>query len=177
MILPWPKGSTIRRFRHGLLWTILLISMSLWPMSSLSGKGGSYIVELEIEGFPPVILSEVPLISNETEVVEVRDEKDVIISKKPGKTRYTNIVLVIDLDVFPEQLLNWRQEIIEGILTKRWGIMAIKERQTGNVKIQHIFYEGWPSKLTYVFTGGKFYVHYEIAATRIQSKKFPLVQD
>ena len=77
-------------------------------MGSLSGEGGSYIAELEIEEFPPVTLSEVPLISNETEVVEVRDEKDVIISKKPGKTRYTNIVLVIDLDVFPEQLLNWR---------------------------------------------------------------------
>lgn len=146
-------------------------------MGSLSGEGGSYIAELEIEGFPPVILSEVPLISNETEVVEVRDEKDVIISKKPGKTRYTNIVLVIDLDVFPEQLLNWRQEIAEGIFTKRWGMVAIKERQTGKVKIQHIFYEAWPSKLTYVFTGGRFYVHCEIAATRIQSKKFPLVQE
>jgi hypothetical protein len=156
---------------------LLLISVGLWPMGSLSDEGGSHIAELEIEGFPPVILSEVPLISNETEVVEVRDEKDVIISKKPGKTRYTNIVLVIDLDVFPEQLLNWRQEIAEGIFTKRWGMVAIKERQTGKVKIQHIFYEGWPSKLTYVFTGGRFYVHCEIAATRIQSKKFPLVQE
>lgn len=177
MILPWPKGSTIRRFRHGLPWMLLLISVGLWPMGSLSGEGGSYIAELEIEGFPPVILSALPLISNETEIIEVRDEKDVIISKKPGKTRYTNIVLVIDLDVFPEQLRNWRQEIIEGIFTKRWGMVAIKERQRGNVKIQHIFYEGWPSKLTYVFTGGRFYVYYEIAATRIQSKRFPLVQE
>jgi hypothetical protein len=98
---------------------LLLISVGLWPMGSLSDEGGSHIAELEIEGFPPVILSEVPLISNETEVVEVRDEKDVNISKKPGKTRYANIVLVIDLDVFPEQLLNWHQEIIEGIFTKR----------------------------------------------------------
>jgi hypothetical protein len=56
-------------------------------------------------------------------------------------------------------------------------MVAIKEKNTGKVKIQHIFSEGWPSKLTYVFTGERFYVHYEIAATRIQSKKFPLVQE
>ena len=167
----------IRRFRHGLLWTVLLLLVSLWPMGSLGGEGGFYVAELEIEGFPPVALSQLPLISNETEVIEVRDEKDMIISKKPGKTRYTNIVLVIDLDVFPEQLRNWRHEIIEGIFTKRWGMVTIKERETGKVKIQHIFSEGWPSRLTYVFTGERFYVHCEIAATKIQSKKFPLVRE
>ena len=167
----------IRRFRHSLFSVLFLGAVFLWPMGSLSGDGGLYIAELEIEGFPPVALSQLPVISNATEVIEVRDEKDVIISKKPGKTRYTNILLVIDLDVFPEQLRNWRQEIIEGIFTKRWGMVIIRERETGKVKIQHIFYEGWPSTLTYVFTGERFYVHYEIAATKIQSKKFPLVRE
>lgn len=156
---------------------LLLIAMGLWPMDSLCGEKNPYVVELVIEGFPPIILSELPLISNETEVIEVKDEKDMTISKKPGKTRYSNIVLVMDLDLFTEQLRNWRQETIVGIFTKRWGMVTIKQRETGKVKIQHIFSEGWPSKLTYVFTGGKFFVHYEIAATKIQSKKFPLVQE
>ena len=154
---------------------LLLITVGQWPMNPLCGEKNPYIAELEIEGFPPVILAELPVISSETESIEVRDEKDMIISKKPGKTRYSNIVLVMELDVLPEQLRNWRREIIEGIFTKRWGIVTIKERETGKVKIQHIFSEGWPSKLTYVFSGGKFYVYYEIASTRIQSKKFPLV--
>lgn len=140
-------------------------------------KKPPYIAELEIEGFPPIVLSELPVISNETEVIEVKDEKDVIISKKPGKTRYSNIVLVMELDVLPDQLRNWRQETIDGIFTKRWGIVTIKERETGKVKIQHIFSEGWPSKLAYVFTEEKFSVYYEIAATKIQSKKFPLVAE
>jgi len=43
--------------------------------------------------------------------------------------------------------------------------------------MQHIFSEGWPPKLTYVFAGGKFSVYYEIAETRIQSKKFSLVAE
>ena len=162
---------------RGLLSTLLLVTMGLWPMGSWGGEKDPYIAELEIEGFPPIILAELPLISSETESIEVRGDKDMIISKKPGKTRYSNIVLVMELDVLPEQLRNWRQETIEGIFTKRWGMVTIKQRETGKVKIQHIFSEGWPSKLTYVFTGGKFYVYYEIAATKIQSKKFPLVAE
>jgi len=160
---------------HGFLSILILIIVGLWPMDSPGGEEPSYTAELEIEGFPPIVLSELPVISNETEVIEVKDEKNGVISKKPGKTRYNNILLVMELDVLPDHLRNWRQETIEGIFTKRWGIVTIKERETGKVKMQPIFSEGWPSKLTYVFTGGKFTVYYEIAATRIQSKKFPLV--
>ncbi|NIO20149.1 MAG: hypothetical protein GTN76_05240 [Candidatus Aenigmarchaeota archaeon] len=53
--------------------------------------------------------------------------------------------------------------------------MTIKEKETGKVKIQYIFYEGWPSKLTYLTTGGKFLVHYEIAVDKIEVRKFPLM--
>ena len=146
-------------------------------MESSCGEEDPYIVELEIEGFPPIILSQLPVVSNETEIVEVSNEKDMIISKKPGKTRYSNILLVLDLDGFSEQMRNWRQETIAGIFTKRWGTVTIKDRETGKVKIQYIFYEGWPSKLTYLFTGGRFFVHYEIAATKIEVKRFPLMPE
>jgi hypothetical protein len=156
---------------------LLLVTVALGPRESSCGEEDSYIVELEIEGFPSIILSEFPVISNETEIVEVRSEKDMIISKKPGKTRYSNIVLVLDLDGFPEQMQTWRQETIVGIFTKRWGTVTIKDRETGKGKIQYIFYEGWPSKLTYLFTGGRFFVHYEIAATKIEVKKFPLMPE
>ncbi len=153
----------------------VITTMGLWPMGSLSGEDDPYIAELEIEGFPPIILSELPAISSETEAIEIQNEKDVIISKKPGKTRYGNIVLIMEMELFPDQLRTWRQEIIDGIFTKRWGIVTIKQRETGKVKIQHVFSEGWPSKLTYVYTGGKLFVHYEIVATTIHSKKFPLM--
>ncbi|NIS60476.1 MAG: hypothetical protein GTO13_07215 [Proteobacteria bacterium] len=154
---------------------LLPITVGLGPTVSLCGEEDPYIAELEIEGFPPIILFELPVISNETEAIEIQNEKDVIISKKPGKTRYGNIGFVMDLDHFPDQLRTWRQEIIDGIFTKRWGIVTIKERETGKVKIQHLFSEGWPSKLTYFYTGGKFFVRYEIVATTIHSKRFPLM--
>ncbi len=162
-------------FRCVLLPILLLVMIGLGPTESLGNEEDPYIAELEIEGFPPIILSELPAISNETEAIEIQSEKDVIISKKPGKTRYGTIVVVMDLDRFPDQLRTWRQEIIDGIFTKRWGIVTIKRRETGKVKIQHVFSEGWPSKLTYIYTGGKFFVHYEIVATTIQSKRFPLM--
>lgn len=162
-------------FCHGFLSILLLVTMGLGPIELLGGEEDPYIAELEIEGFPPIILSELPVISNETEAIEIQNEKDVIISKKPGKTRYGNIVLVMDLDFFPDQLRTWRQEIIDGIFAKRWGTITIRRRETGKVKIQHLFSEGWPSKLTYVYTGGKFFVHYEIVATTIHSKRFPLM--
>jgi hypothetical protein len=154
---------------------LVLTTMGLGPRESLCGEEDPYIAELEIEGFPPIVLSELPTISSETEAIEIQNEKDVVISKKPGKTRYYNIVLVMDLDFFPDQLRTWRQEIIDGIFTKRWGIVTIKGRETGKVKIQHVFSEGWPSKLTYVYTGGRFLVHFEIVATTIHSKRFPLM--
>jgi hypothetical protein len=154
---------------------LVITTRGLWPRESLGGEEDPYIAELEIEGFPPIILSELPVVSNETEATEIQNEKDVIISKKPGKTRYGNILLVMDLDLFLDQLRSWRQEIIDGIFTKRWGIVTIKRRETGKVKIQHVFSEGWPSKLTYVYTGGKFFVHYEIVANTIHSKRFPLM--
>lgn len=81
------------------------------------------------------------------------------------------------LDVFPDQLRMWRQEIIDGIVTRRWGVVTIKDRETNKVKIQHVFSDGWPSKLTYVYTGGKFFVHYEIVATKIEVKKFSLMPE
>jgi hypothetical protein len=171
------KPRMIKTFCHGFLSMLLLVRVPLGPAESSCGEEDSYIVELEIEGFPPIILSQLPVIANETEIVEVRSEKDVIISKKPGKTRYGNIVLVMALDVFPDQLRMWRQEIIDGIFTKRWRIVTIKDRETNKVKIQDVFSEGWPSKLTYVYTGGKFFVHYEIVATTIQSKRFPLMPE
>jgi len=131
------KPRTIKTFCHGFLSMLLLVTVALGPMESLGGEEDPYGAELEIEGFPPIILSELPLISNETEAIKVKDEKDMIISKKPGKTKYSNIVLVMDLDLFTEQLRNWRQETIDGIFTKRWGMVTIKQRETGKVKIQH----------------------------------------
>ncbi len=165
----------IKTATFGLMATSLLIVVGLRPLYSLEDEEHPYIAELEIEGFPPIVLSELPIISSQTEVIDVTNGKDTIISKKPGKTRYSNVLLVMNLDHFPGQLRNWRQEIIEGIFTKRWGIVTIKERETGKVKMQHIFSEGWPSKLTHVYSGGKFLVHYEIAVSAIQSKIFPLM--
>jgi len=45
------------------------------------------------------------------------------------------------------------------------------------VKIQYIFYEGWPWKVTYLPTGKKFFVYYEIAMTKIEVKQFPLMPE
>ena len=104
------------------------MTVGLGPMEALCGEEDPYVAELEIEGFSPIILSQLPIISNETEIVEVTNEKDMIISKKPGKTRYSNIVCVMNLDRFPEQMRNWRQETMTGIFTKRWGTVTIKER-------------------------------------------------
>jgi hypothetical protein len=162
---------------HGFLSILLLVTTSLGPMEALCGEEDPYFAELEVEGFSPIILSQLPIISNETEIVEVTNEKDMIISKKPGKTRYSNIVCVMDLDRFPEQMQNWRQETMAGIFTKRWGTVTIKDRETGKVKIQYIFYEGWPWKMTYLPTGEKFFVYYEIATTKIEVKKFPLMPE
>jgi hypothetical protein len=152
-----------------------VVIVGLGPMAPLCGGEDPYFADVEIEGFSPITLSTLPVISNETEAIEIENEKDVIISKKPGKTRYSNILLVMELNLFPDQLRTWRQEIIDGIFTKRWGIITIKQRETGKVKIQHVFSEGWPSKLTYVYTEGKFLVNFEIVATTIHSKKSPLV--
>jgi len=128
MALPRFKPRMIKIVCHGFLSILLAMTVGLGPMEALCGEEDPYVAELEIEGFSPIILSQLPIISNETEIVEVTNEKDMIISKKPGKTRYSNIVCVMNLDRFPEQMRNWRQETMTGIFTKRWGTVTIKER-------------------------------------------------
>ena len=66
---------------------LLVMTVPLGPRESSCGEEDSYIAELEIEGFPSITLSQLPVISNETEIIVVRSEKDMIISKKPGNTR------------------------------------------------------------------------------------------
>jgi hypothetical protein len=175
MNYPRIKRGSRKLLRHGISTTLLLFTVGLGTIAPLCGKEDSYFAEVEIERFSPITLYQLPVISNQTEATEIEDEKGLIISKKPGKTKYGNILLVMELDLFPDQLRTWRQEIIDGIFTTRWGVITIKQRETGRVKIQHIFSEAWPSKLTYVYTEGKFLVYFEIVATTIHSKKSRLV--
>lgn len=175
MNYPRIKLGSRKLLRHGISTTLLVFTAALGTIAPLCGEEDSYFAEVEIERFSPITLYQLPVISNQTEAIEIEDEKDLTISKKPGKTSYSNILLVMELDFFPEQLRTWRQEIIDGIFTKRWGVITIKQRETGKVKIQHFFSEGWPSKLTYVYTEGKFLVHFEIVATTINSKQFRFV--
>ena len=92
----------IKTLCHGLLSALFLLIMGPGVMNSLGGEEDAYIAELEIEGFSPVILYQLPVISSETEIIEVIEEKDMIISKKPGRTRYHNVAIVMDLDHLPE---------------------------------------------------------------------------
>ena len=142
-------------------------------MESSWGEEGPYIAEWEIEGFPPIILSEVPVISSKTEVIEVTNEKDTIISKKPGKTKYASIVLVTNLDHFPEQLRNRRHETIEGVFANRWGRATNKEPEKGKVKIQHIFFEGDPPHWPPSTVGGSSWLTMKSRRQRYNQKDSP----
>jgi hypothetical protein len=121
MNYPRIKRGSRKLLRHGISTTLLVFTVGLGPIAPLCGEEDSYFAEVEIERLSPITLYQLPVISNQTEVIEIEDEKDLLISKKPGKTRYSNILLVMEFDLFPEQLRTWRQEIIDGIFTKRWG--------------------------------------------------------
>ena len=81
-----------------LLMGILLLAMTLGPVSAAPGTGFSdphttYLFEVEIDGVIAGRFAEIEGLSIEQEVIEIQEGEDLLIKKRPGHLTYGDITL------------------------------------------------------------------------------------
>jgi phage tail-like protein len=102
---------------------------------------------LEIEGVEMARFTEVSGLSWETEVVEYKDTLKtgkVVIRKRPGQTKYGDVVLKRGLSG-DRALGKWYQSVLDGKVERKNGSVVIYD-MAGTELDRWNFERGWPSK-------------------------------
>jgi phage tail-like protein len=112
---------------------------------------GAYHFLLEVAGVTPdqkTIVGGFKSLSgmtSETEVIEFKQGNDRVIRKKPGRTKYSNIVLERGFTA-SKDLWQWRKAIEDGEIDRRSGTITILDQDMSTIVAQYNFFEGWPCK-------------------------------
>ena len=105
---------------------------------------GAFNFKVEIEGVTQAAFKEVDGLDSETEIVEYQDGDDLILRKRPGRTKYSNIILkrgYVDTD----ELWKWRKTVIDGKVERKSGSVILCDDAGGEV-MRYNFFEAWPCK-------------------------------
>jgi len=114
---------------------------------------GNFNFRVEIEGVTQGAFAEVTGLNSETEVVEYQDGDSIILRKRPGRTRYSNIVLTRGY-THSEELWLWRKTVISGRIERKAGSI-IFAGDDGSEIGRFNFFEAWPCKWTFGPLDGK----------------------
>ena len=117
--------------------------------SNLGDPIGNYNFRVEIEGVDAGFFKSVDGISVETEVIEYQDANDPLTHKRPGRTKYSNIVLKRGFINDPA-LLEWYQRVIrsgEGNSTQaeRKSISIIILKNDGSEARTYNYFDCFPT--------------------------------
>ena len=105
---------------------------------------GHYSFKVEIEGVTQAAFKNVEGLDAETEVIEYQDGDDIVLRKRPGRTKYSNIVLKRGY-VASDELWKWRETVIKGKVERKSGSIILCN-DTGNEVMRYNFFEAWPAK-------------------------------
>ena len=103
---------------------------------------GNYNFRVEIEGVTQGAFKAVEGLDSITDVIEYQDGDDLTLRKRPGRTRYSNIVLKRGF-VNSDEFWRWRKAVIDGTVDRKSGSVILLDDAGGEV-IRYNFYEGWP---------------------------------
>jgi len=99
---------------------------------------------LEIEGVTQGAFSEVSGLDSETEVIEYQDGNDLILRKRPGRTKYSNITLKRGY-INNTELWDWRKAVMDGKIERKSGSVILAGDE-GSEILRYNFFEAWPAK-------------------------------
>ena len=105
---------------------------------------GNFNFKVEIEGVTQAAFRNVDGLDSETEIVEYQDGDDLILRKRPGRTKYSNIVLKRGY-VNTDELWQWRKKVIEGKVERKSGSIILCADDNTEV-MRYNFFDGWPCK-------------------------------
>lgn len=104
---------------------------------------GAYNFILEIEGVTAGHFKNVGGLDSETQVVEYQDGDDLVLRKRPGRTKYSNITLKRGYTA-TDDLWSWLNNIEKGINDRRSGSIIILDQDLETEMARYNFYKGWP---------------------------------
>ncbi len=148
-----------------------------------TGSQGDYFpmanFKLEIDGVIQAGFKEVSGLESETETIEYQDGDDGTVRRRPGPTKYQNIVLKRGFINDPA-LLEWYKKVTEGVTEKKSGSVIVLDR-AGQEAMRYNFYGAWPVNLqgpaldtkgdTHQVEGLRVVEELELAYERIEIRK------
>lgn len=105
---------------------------------------GQFNFKVEVEGVTVGAFRNVEGLDSETEVVEYQDGDDIILRKRPGRTKYSNVVFKRGY-VNTDELWQWRKKVIDGVVERKSGSVILCA-DDGSEIMRYNFFEGWPCK-------------------------------
>ncbi|MBN1608732.1 MAG: phage tail protein [Polyangiaceae bacterium] len=105
---------------------------------------GAYNFKVEIEGITVGAFKAVHGLESFTEVIEYQDGDDIILRKRPGITKYSNIVLDRGY-VNTDELWDWRKKVIEGKIERKSGSVILCADDASEI-MRYNFFEAWPTR-------------------------------
>jgi phage tail-like protein len=105
---------------------------------------GNFNFKVEIEGVTQAAFRNVDGLDSETEIVEYQDGDDLVLRKRPGRTKYSNIVLKRGY-VASDELWKWRKKVIEGKAERKSGSIILCA-DDGEEIVRYNFFDAWPCK-------------------------------
>ncbi|MSP70986.1 MAG: phage tail protein [Myxococcales bacterium] len=105
---------------------------------------GQFNFKVEIDGIVYGAFKNVEGLDAETEIVEYQDGDDIVLRKRPGRTKYSNVVLKRGY-VSSEDLWKWRETVIKGKVERKSGSVILCN-DNGTEVMRYNFFEAWPCK-------------------------------
>ena len=105
---------------------------------------GNFNFKIEIEGVTTGAFRNVEGLDSETEIVEYQDGDDLILRKRPGRTKYSNVTLKRGY-INNTELWEWRKAVIEGKVQRKSGSIILCA-DDGTEIMRYNFFEAWPTK-------------------------------
>ena len=105
---------------------------------------GNFNFKVEIEGIAVGAFKNVEGLDSETEVIEFQDGEDIVLRKRPGRTKYSNITLKRGF-VNTDTLWMWRKAVIDGTVERKPGSVILLDDAAGEI-MRYNFFEAWPCK-------------------------------
>ena len=105
---------------------------------------GNFNFKIEIEGVTTGAFRNVEGLDSETEIVEYQDGDDLILRKRPGRTKYSNVTLKRGY-INNTELWEWCKAVIEGKVTRKSGSIILCA-DDGTEIMRYNFFEAWPTK-------------------------------
>jgi phage tail-like protein len=105
---------------------------------------GNFNFKVEIEGVTTGAFRNVEGLDSETEIVEYQDGDDLILRKRPGRTKYSNVTLKRGY-VNNTELWEWRKAVIEGKVQRKSGSIILCADDGAEI-MRYNFFEAWPTK-------------------------------